>query len=295
MVSGVGPAETLHRFGIDVVSALPGVGQNMWDHVFFGPSYPVHLPTLNGLANDAAAGAAAKREYQERQAGPLTSNVIEFLGWEKLPAAYRDHFSPRTRRALDWFPGDWPEVEFLGADGYVGDFSSLTNHAPRDGRNYSSILGALVAPMSRGNVTIRSASALDSPVISPNWLEHESDQQVAVAWYRRMRDVFGSRPIQSILEGAEAYPGSRVHTYRELLDEVGRSVMTVWHAACTCKMGKRDDATAVVDHRARAYGVSGMHVDASAMPLLPPGHPQSTIYALAKIADIIRKGGPGRP
>jgi choline dehydrogenase len=68
--------------------------------------------------------------------------------------------------------------------------------------------------------------------------------------------------------------------------------MTVWHPACTCKMGKSSDPMAVVDSKAKVFGVTGLRVvDASAFALLPPGHPQSTVYALAeKIADDIRKG-----
>lgn len=169
-----------------------------------------------------------------------------------------------------------------------------SKHQPRDEKMYATILGALVAPMSRGNITIRSASALDAPVISPNWLIDQRDQEVAVAWYRRMRDVWRSKALQSIVLGEEAYPGADVETDEEVLNVVRNSVMTVWHPACTCKMGRKDDKMAVVDNRARVYGVSGLRVvDASAMPFLPPGHPQSTIYALAeKTADDIIHGGP---
>ncbi|KAM4064472.1 GMC oxidoreductase [Hirsutella rhossiliensis] len=291
MVSGIGPVETLRKFDIPTIVALPGVGQNMWDHIFYGPAYEVNFPTLNELLSDPKAAKFAEEQYSHHQAGPLTSNIIEFLGWEKLPRKYRYNFSSQTRKDLAQFPDDWPEVEYLGADGYIGDFTSPSKHQPPDGKMYASILGALVAPLSRGNITIRSASALDAPVISPNWLEDKGDQEVAIAWYRRMRDVWGTRALQSIVLGPEAYPGSDVQSDDEVLNLVRDSVMTVWHPACTCKMGKRNDKMAVVDHRARVYGVSGLRVvDASAMPFLPPGHPQSTIYALAeKIAyDIIR-------
>ncbi|RCI16899.1 hypothetical protein L249_2724 [Ophiocordyceps polyrhachis-furcata BCC 54312] len=292
MVSGIGPVETLSRFRIPVVSPLAGVGQNMWDHVFFGPDYAVKFQTRDHFADHVEALVEATMLYHDTGTGPLSSNVPEFLAWEKLPPRYRTRFSPETVRELDGFPPDWPEVEYLSGDGYIGDFYSVLNNQPMDGRMYATILGALVAPLSRGNITIRSASALDPPVIFPNWLEHPADKEVAIAWFRRMRDVWTSPGLGFMTYGPEYYPGPQVQTDQQILDAVRKSLMTVWHPACTCKMGRRGDRTAVVDSQARVFGVSALRVvDASSMPILPPGHPQSTIYALAeKIADdIIRE------
>ncbi|RDA82800.1 hypothetical protein CP532_6288 [Ophiocordyceps camponoti-leonardi (nom. inval.)] len=298
MVSGIGPVEELNRFRIPIVSPLAGVGQNMWDHIFFGPDYAVKFQTRDHFVVYPEALEEATALYHATGTGPLSSNVPEFLAWEKLPARYRAHFSPETVRELDDFPPDWPEVEYLSGDGFIGDFSNVVANQPTNGRMYATILGALVAPLSRGNITLRSASALDPPVIFPNWLEHPADKEVAIAWFRRMRDVWNSPGLGFMTYGPEYYPGPYVQTDEQILDVVRKSLMTVWHPACTCKMGRRGDSTAVVDTRARVFGVSALRVvDASSMPILPPGHPQSTIYALAeKIAeDIIReeRGGGG--
>jgi choline dehydrogenase-like flavoprotein len=107
-----------------------------------------------------------------------------------------------------------------------------------------------------------------------------------------MRDVWEAKELKSVAIGSEYWPGKEVQTDEEVLDMVRDSLMTVWYAACTCKMGKKRDTTAVVDNLARVFGVQGLRVvDASSMALLPPGHPQSTIYAFAeKIAhDIIKQ------
>jgi choline dehydrogenase-like flavoprotein len=81
-----------------------------------------------------------------------------------------------------------------------------------------------------------------------------------------------------IVIGDEYSPGKDVQTDEEILDYIRNNVMTIWHAACTCKMGTPDDDMAVVDNEARVYGVEGLRVvDASAFPILPPGHPQSTV------------------
>ena len=90
--------------------------------------------------------------------------------------------------------------------------------------------------------------------------------------------------MNSTTIGAEYFPGTaEVCTDSEILDYVRRTLIQVWHAAGTCKMGKaEEDRMAVVDHRSRVFGVGGLRVvDASVFPVLPPGHPQATVYALA--------------
>jgi choline dehydrogenase-like flavoprotein len=149
---------------------------------------------------------------------------------------------------------------------------------PQDGYEYASIMGVLVSPTSRGTVTLKSADPDDLPVINPNWLATKSDQEVAVAVFKRIREAFQSRAMAPIVIGDEYSPGKDVQTDEQILDYIRNNVMTIWHAACTCKMGTPDDDMAVVDNQARVYGVEGLRVvDASAFPILPPGHPQSTV------------------
>lgn len=293
MVSGIGPRKTLEDLGIPVISELDGVGQNMWDHIMFGPSYEVDFPTLDKTLHDPIALADALLEYTTEAKGPLSSNVVEFLGWEKFPDKYRNNFTKATREALSWFADDWPELEHISGNGYIGNFAFPVLQQPLDGRQYATDLGALVAPLSRGNVTITSADAAKLPSINPNWLSHPADQEVAIAWYRRQREVWDTPELKSIRVGEDEYfPGREHETDEQILEVVKDSLMTVWHAAGTCKMGKSSDSTAVVDNLARVFGVEGLRVvDSSAFPLLPPGHPQSTVYALAeKIADSIIRG-----
>lgn len=143
---------------------------------------------------------------------------------------------------------------------------------------YATILGSLVAPTSRGNVSIRSADMADAPVINPNWLGSETDQRVAIAAYKRIRATFQSKAMTPVIIGPEYFPGAKVQTDEEILSIIKKTVMTIYHAACTCKMGVQNDTMAVVDNRARVFGVTGLRVvDASAFPILPPGHPQSTV------------------
>ena len=98
-----------------------------------------------------------------------------------------------------------------------------------------------------------------------------------IAIFKRIRQAFQSDAMAPTVIGEEYYPGPAVQSDEEILKYIQDNVMTLWHPAGTCKMGTRDDAGAVVDSEARVLGVQGLRVvDASALPFLPPGHPQST-------------------
>lgn len=178
----------------------------------------------------------------------------------------------------------------------MGDFSNLLLNQPFDGYSYGTILGAVVSPTSRGNVTLRSASITDKPIVNPNWLATETDAQIAVAAFKRAREAFASEAMNPVVIGEEYWPGPHVQTDEEILDTIRNSMQTVWHAACTCKMGKKDDPMAVVDSQARVFGVNNLRVvDASAFPILPPGHPQSAVCkcrhhlgSLEQAANLLR-------
>ncbi|GAB1202564.1 hypothetical protein APSETT445_001182 [Aspergillus pseudonomiae] len=276
MVSGIGPENTLNSLNIPIVSSLPGVGQNMWDHPFFAPSYRVTLETETRMAYDKLRYLEQGLEYALEHEGTWT-NTQEVLGWEKLPRSHGLNLSQGTLDDLSRFPSDWPEVEYLPANGFVGNFSDLMGHQPADGYQYASILGVLISPTSRGNVTIRSNSTSDRPIVSPNWLTTKTDVEVAVAIYRRIREIWQSEPLQSITVGNLSYPLHEDQSDEEIIQYIRESLMPLWHPACTCKMGVRSDPMSVVDSHARVYGVDRLRVvDASSFPLLPPGHPQST-------------------
>ena len=288
MVSGIGPQETLKNLRIPIVKSLAGVGQNLWDHVFWGTSYPVNVITNSAGLNSPAAAAAGIEAYQTTQTGPLTIGGIEVLGWEKLPEQYRSQLSRATQKALnDTFPADWPDLEFLPASGVLGYQRNYGTEDPEDGYNYATVATALVSPLSRGNVTINSTSMADPPLINPNYLSHPGDVEVAIAAFKRQRQVWAN--VSEITVGPEKIPGLSVQTDAEILEFIKESLAPVWHAAATCKMGLKNDPMAVVGHDMKVHGIQRLRVvDASSFPFLPPGHPQATIYAVAeKLASEI--------
>ena len=131
---------------------------------------------------------------------------------------------------------------------------------------YASIVAALVAPLSRGNVTIRSADTTDPPVINPNVLTSPTDQQVAVASFKRIRQMFHSSEMAPVLIGDEYFPGSSVRSDEEVLENIRENGVAYYHAGSSCAMGNPNapNTKAVVDSRARVIGVKGVRVvDAS--------------------------------
>lgn len=291
MVSGIGPRPILEPLKIPVVKELPGVGQNLWDHLFFGTSFRVDMPTASAGLNNPALTAAAVEAYQKSAAGPLSIPGSNMISFEKLPPAYRNKLTPSTLAALNaTFPSDWPEIEYIPASALFANQSNYYTLDPVDGYNYATIASALVSPLSRGNISITSPSMSDPPLINPNYLSHPADRELAIAAFKRTRDIW--RTLSDLTLGEEYYPGAAVRTDEQILKAVEDSLAPVWHPAATCKMGKMGDRMAVVDSETKVIGMKGLRVvDASAFPFLPPGHPQATVYALAeKIADLILRG-----
>jgi choline dehydrogenase len=181
---------------------------------------------------------------------------------------------------LGQFPDDWPDIEILPTSAYYGYQQNYLTQGPFDDYNYATLAFALNTPLSRGNLTISSANISDPPVINPNWLSNEIDQEIAVAFYRHIREIFASMGSE-VLIGSEYFPGSALSVNAsdsEVLQFIGESFNTLFHASCTCKMGPAIDSMTVVDSHARVVGVQNLRVvDISAFPLLPPGHPVATV------------------
>ncbi|RHZ65327.1 GMC family oxidoreductase [Aspergillus thermomutatus] len=267
MVSGVGPCS---KFGIDCIHDLPGVGQNLQDHTFFGSAHRVNVLTSSAAGNDPALAALLAEQYLANATGPLSIFGSGYYGFEKLPDPYRSRLSDDSIQALSGVPSDWPEIEWLPLNAWVGDGSNYIAGDPLDGHNYATIATALVAPFSRGTVTLADASMNTPPIIDPQWLVDPTDVDLAIQSFKR----------------------EQVQTDSQIREYLAKSVMPVYHVASSCKMGREEDPLAVLDNTARVFGVRNLRVvDASSFPFITPGHPQAVVYALAeKIADDILAG-----
>lgn len=292
MVSGIGPCSHLAEQNIPCLQNLQGVGQNTWDHPIWGTSHRVHVLTASASLNNASLAAIAVQRYLTTASGPLSVFGPGYYGWEKLPESYRSNLSQASLTALSSnFPPDWPEIEWLPVGAYIGNNENKQTADPRDGSNYATISNAIISPLSRGTVSLQGPEMTTPPVIDPAWITHPADKELAIQGFKRQRQVWEVLVDLGIADPAEAFPGANVTTDADILDSIGKSMTTVYHASRTCKMGKQGDPLAVLDSAARVYGVKNLRVvDASSFPFLVPGHPQSTIYALAeKIADEVSK------
>jgi choline dehydrogenase len=228
MVSGIGPREVLEEHNIPVLANRPGVGQNMHDSCNAGGiTFPVSVISTAIRKRDPGYEARAVEQFRSNGSGILTNGEADVISFEKLPDSYRARLSNTTRNRLAEWPADWPETEYtLSSSGRTLEDSTATEE------NYVSIGILLVGALSRGNVTIQSASMLDKPVISTNWLLDEADQEVAVQAYKRIREFWSHVPITT---GPEETPGSNLTSDAGLLQYIRGAVAPIHHATSTCE------------------------------------------------------------
>ncbi|KAI6890660.1 alcohol oxidase [Hortaea werneckii] len=280
MVSGIGPASTLHAHNITLIKDLPGVGQNMHDSCAIGA-----VIRQTNITNPLPITAETISTFRQNRTGILTNSGGDVLSFEKLPAKYRSHLSNATRSQLAQWPSDWPEIELL----------PLNRGGPTDASTGSSIAILMTATLSRGNLTITSPCMHDPPTLSPNWLLHPADQELAIQAYRRARELWNFFPGVGVDIGAEEMsPGGNVTSDARLLEYIRQQgVSGIHHASSTCMMGKagEEGEGAVVDSKGRVFGVQGLRVvDASSFRFTPPGHTQAATYCHAEklVEDILR-------
>lgn len=261
LLSGIGPADELTRAGIRTVHDLPGVGKNLQDHPMVSVGYlctkPVSLASAESLSNLA--------KWLLFKQGPLTSNVAEagiFL---------------RTREGLHT-----PDLQLLFGPAYY------VNHGLDRRREHCFGFGpTLIAPESRGSVSLRSADPLDAPAIRANYLSTDADMRVIVEGVRLSRAIAHTKAFQPY-RGDELHPGGQVVNGDEIAAFIRAEAQTLYHPVGTCKMGT--DALAVVDPQLRVHGIERLRVvDASIMPRIPAGNTNAPAIMIAeKAADMIR-------
>ncbi|CAN9251918.1 unnamed protein product [Alternaria alternata] len=282
MVSGIGPREALERYNITVISELNGVGQNLRDTpAIGGVVHHTNVPGRSAWERESSSFDAAVERYLTNGSGPLSSPASDFAAWERMPEQFTTNMSRSTLEFLRDLPSDWPNVEYVlqAAERILSSAQTASD---------TGVIGTiLTSTTSAGNVTIQSADNAVAPVVYIGWLDSLEDQELAVAAYRRARTIAAS--ISAF--GDEIAPGANVTTDAQILHYIRTKGMgAIHHGAATCAMGRNASNGAVVDSKARVFGVSGLRVvDASSLPFNAPGHTQGVTYAHAeKLAqDII--------
>ena len=264
-LSGVGRGDVLQRAGIDVVSEVKGVGENLQDHLQLRLTYKVTgVPTLNEKASSLFGKASIGLEYLLKRSGPMAMapsqlGIFTRSGPDKDTPDLQYHVQPVS---LDKF-GD-----------PVHPFPAIT----------ASVCN--LRPESRGSIHLQSPDFTVQPVISPHYLSAAADQEVAVRSIRLTRKI-AAQPSFARFSPEEYKPGPAFETDEELARAAGDIGTTIFHPVSTCRMG--GDPESVVDPRLRMRALRRLRIaDASIMPTITSGNTNSpTIMIAEKAAEMI--------
>jgi choline dehydrogenase len=267
-LSGVGPANLLQEHGIPVVVNAPGVGENLQDHLQLRMAFKVrNAKTLNTMANSLLGKMKIGLEYALNRSGPMSMAPSQLGAFARSDAA-------QTSANIQY------HVQPLS----LNKFGEPLHPFPAFTASVCNL-----RPTARGHVRIASPDAVQAPKITPNYLSTEEDRQVAADALRLTRRIVAAPAMQRYAP-EEFLPGPTFQTDAELALAAGNIGTTIFHPVGTCKMGRDDDATAVLDSQLRVRGVAGLRViDGSVMPVITSGNPNSPIIMIAdKAAGLIR-------
>jgi choline dehydrogenase-like flavoprotein len=263
MLSGVGPAAPLKKFGIPVVLDKPGVGANLHDHLQLRMIYKVSgIKTLNETYAKLAGRLAMGADYLLRRRGPMTMAPSQ-LG------AFTRSDKTQDRANIQY------HVQPLSLDKFgepLHPFPAFTASV------------ANIRPTSRGALTLKSADPAQPPAIAPNYLATPEDRRVAADSIRVTRKIV-SQPALRKYSPVEYLPGGAIRDGDEAALEkaAGDIGTTIFHPVGTARMGRDDDARAVVDARLRVIGIERLRViDASVMPSITSGNTNSPTMMIAE-------------
>jgi len=263
MLSGIGPAAQLGKFGIPVVLDKPGVGANLHDHLQLRMIYKVSgIRTLNEMYASLFARAKMGFDYALLRRGPLTMAPSQLGAFAKSDptqdrANLQYHIQPLS---LDKF-GD-----------PLHPFAAFTASV------------ANIRPTSRGEITLKSSDPAQPPAIAPNYLATPEDRRVAADSIRVTRKI-AAQPALRKYSPVEYLPGAQVRDDDEAALEkaAGDIGTTIFHPVGTARMGRADDVRAVVDARLRVIGIERLRViDASVMPSITSGNTNSSTMMIAE-------------
>ena len=263
-LSGIGDTQALEKAGVEVQHHLPGVGQNLQDHLEFYFQYKCKQPiTLNGKLGIVSKGLIGARWLLTRSGLGATNHFESCAFIRSKPGV------------------EWPDIQyhFLPAAMRYDGRSAFAGHGFQVHVGHNK-------PKSRGSVTIASANPEQPPTILFNYLEHQDDIEGFRACVRLTRDIIEQNAFDEYRD-EEIQPGKHIQTDEEIDAFVRQAVESAYHPSCSCKMG--EDDMAVVNSNTQVHGIEGLRVvDSSIFPTVPNGNLNApTIMVAEKAADII--------
>jgi choline dehydrogenase len=263
-LSGIGDSDTLKAAGIDTKHHLPGVGQNLQDHLEFYFQYKCKQPiTLNGKLGLISKGLIGARWLLTRSGLGATNHFESCAFIRSKPEV------------------EWPDIQyhFLPAAMRYDGKSAFAGHGFQVHVGHNK-------PKSRGAVTIQSADPSVAPKIQFNYLQHQDDIEGFRACVRLTREIIEQSAFDEYRDD-EIQPGKEIQTDEQIDAFVRQSVESAYHPSCSCKMG--EDDMAVVNSHTQVRGLKGLRVvDSSIFPTIPNGNLNApTIMVAEKAADLI--------
>ncbi|TFK38916.1 alcohol oxidase [Crucibulum laeve] len=304
-VSGIGNPDVLKKANVPVLVDLPGVGENLQEHLFLNVQWKVKpgVNTLDVLRNDPAVQAASMAEYANNHTGlyTLAESTMSFAPIASITDKKRlvqltQLFDKATlsakRSSLQAIQYPLQRSWLTGGKVAQSEVILLNKGliSPVAGDSYIGLLGGLLHPISRGSIHITSNSVADSPAIDPKFLTYEYEQQVLTDILKFMLKLEQTPPISDIILERTA-PAPKVKSDEDLLTYIRNTCGVGFHMLGTAPMAPRK-VGGVVDESLRVYGTKNLRVvDASVIPLTIAAHIVATVYAIAeKAAAIILSG-----
>lgn len=262
-LSGIGAKALLEPLNIPLVKELPGVGENLQDHLQIRAVYQVKaVKTLNQLAANWFGKLKIGLEYAMFRTGPMS------MAPSQLGVFTRSH----------------PDKLFPDLQFHVQPLSLEAFGEPL--HNFPAFTASVcnLNPTSRGNVKIVSRDCHIKPHISPNYLSTAEDQKVAADSLRVTRNIVEQQALTEFCP-EEVKPGKHYKSDQELVEQAGKIGTTIFHPVGTAKMGTESDPMAVVDSKLRVIGVKNLRIaDASVMPTITSGNTNSPTMMIAEKA-----------
>ncbi|KAK7434970.1 hypothetical protein CaCOL14_012084 [Colletotrichum acutatum] len=303
--SGIGKADVLSAAGIDQIIDLPGVGENLQDHIRIQSSYELksNYTGYDRLKYDTVYAAEQLQLWWEGKTSMYgySGSGYTFTNWNQAlgddgeaaltalaQTAIGDTNNPVEKKKLQWLNDTTvPQLEILFSDGYTGVKGYPASGSPGYGKDYFTLIAAIMHPLSRGHVHINPADTLGPPLINPNYLSNDYDLQAAIQAIKKCRQVALTEPLRSTWV-SEYEPGLNTTTDAQWRDFALKTTLSIYHPVGSCAMLPREDG-GVVDPSLKVYGTENLRVvDASIMPVLISAHIQTAVYGIAeRAADII--------
>lgn len=267
-LSGIGPASLLQQHRIPVQLDAPGVGENLQDHLQLRMAFKIKgAKTLNTMAANWFGKMKIGAEYALFRSGPMS------MAPSQLGAFTKSDPSQAT-----------PNLEYHVQPLSLEKFGEPLHAFPAFTASVCNL-----RPSARGHIRIASADAFVAPKITANYLSTAEDRKIAAAALSLTRNIVAAPALKKYAP-EEFKPGLQYRTEEQLAQVASDIGTTIFHPVGTCKMGRADDALAVLDSQLRVKGVRGLRVvDASVMPTITSGNTNSpTIMIAEKAAQMIR-------